>query len=220
MYKIFMRHIPDTMGIFLDDGCVKGRSNNESLSNIPGVRRFVFEHINDVVSVLQTMINAGLTVSGKKCRFGVSEVELVGFICDEHGRRPTGSNISKVIEWPRPKNLTQVRGFLGMCGFYRIWVPNFSSLAEPLYRIKKSTYQQSVLRPPDYQDPNRPLILTVDASPVGAGAVLQQCDKNGNRFVWRDASKSSGINQIKDGRSQRRTRWGRWWTPRKGLDTV
>ncbi|OMJ09126.1 Transposon Tf2-8 polyprotein [Smittium culicis] len=193
MYKIFMRHIPDTMGIFLDDGCVLGRSNNESLSSIPGVRRFVLEHINDVVSVLQTMINAGLTVSGKKCRFGVSEVELVGFICDEHGRRPTGSNISKVIEWPRPKNLTQVRGFLGMCGFYRIWIPNFSSLAEPLYRLTKKTQpfiwgepqdnaflglkraltSKMVLRPPDYQDPNRPLILTVDASPVGAGAVLQ-----------------------------------------------
>ncbi|OMJ26656.1 Retrovirus-related Pol polyprotein from transposon [Smittium culicis] len=98
-----------------------------------------------------------------------------------------------------------------MCGFYRIWVPNFSSLAEPLYRLTKKTQpfikgepqensflglkraltSKTLLRPPDYQDLNRPLILTVDASPVGAGAVLQKCDKNGNRFVIRYESHTS-----------------------------
>ncbi|OMJ19445.1 hypothetical protein AYI70_g4730, partial [Smittium culicis] len=51
--------------------------------------------------------------------------------------------------------------------------------------MKEVLTSKTILRPPDYKDPNRPLILTVDASPVGAGAVLQQNDKEGNRYAIR-----------------------------------
>ncbi|OMJ30156.1 Retrovirus-related Pol polyprotein from transposon gypsy [Smittium culicis] len=112
MYKIFMRHIPDKMGIFLDDGCIKDDRERDSNCDIPGVRNFVANHVKDVVDILGTMIDSGLTMSGKKCR-------------------------------------------------------------------------KTTLRLPDYKDPNRPLKLTVDASSVGAGAVLQQSDKEGNMYAIR-----------------------------------
>ncbi|OMJ23112.1 Enzymatic polyprotein [Smittium culicis] len=138
MYKIFMRYIPDKMGIFLDDGCIKGSTTEESEIFIPGVRKFVHDHVKDVISVLHTMREAGLTVSGKKCHFGVSREFIWG----------EGQNIA-------------------------------------FHKLKELLNGGKVILPPDYSDPKRPLILTVDASSVGAGEVLQQCDSGGNRYVIR-----------------------------------
>ncbi|OMJ26349.1 Retrovirus-related Pol polyprotein from transposon gypsy, partial [Smittium culicis] len=76
MTKVFIKHIPEILGIFVDDGCVKGVRSGGDEEILPGIRKFVYDHIMDVSKVLDTMIRAGLTVSGEKCRFGVESAKL------------------------------------------------------------------------------------------------------------------------------------------------
>ncbi|OMJ21134.1 Retrovirus-related Pol polyprotein from transposon, partial [Smittium culicis] len=97
-----------------------------------------------------------------------------------------------------------------MCAFYRLWIQNFSSKTEPLYRLtkkdtdfnwgkeqnesfillKKELTNPPILRAINYEKNAGKIILTIDASPYGAGAVLQQEDIDGNRYVCRYESKS------------------------------
>ncbi|OMJ18467.1 Retrovirus-related Pol polyprotein from transposon [Smittium culicis] len=201
MTKVFIKHIPNTLGIFIDDGCIKGVKSGGDELVLPGIRKFVYDHIIEVADVLKTMINSGLTVNGDKCRFGVQSAKLVGFLCNKDGRLPISEKTEIIKQFPIPKTLKQLRGFLGMCGFYRLWIDNYSTIAEPLFRLTKKeskfiiNYEQlkaieilknkltspPILRPPEYGENSGKIYLTVDASPVGAGAVLSQEDENGIR---------------------------------------
>jgi hypothetical protein len=94
------------------------------------------------------------------------------------------------VDWPTPKNLTELRGFFGLCSYYRRFVKGFSQLGAPLIDLtKKGAFhwtedsQQTfnkmkevmstcpVLALPDF---SQPFVLECDASGVGIGAVLMQ----------------------------------------------
>ncbi|OMJ26508.1 hypothetical protein AYI69_g3982 [Smittium culicis] len=62
MTKVFIKHIPEILGIFVDDGCIKGVREGGEEEIYPGIRRYVYEHIQDVKEVLTTMIQAGMLV--------------------------------------------------------------------------------------------------------------------------------------------------------------
>ncbi|OMJ17852.1 Retrovirus-related Pol polyprotein from transposon [Smittium culicis] len=199
MYKIFFKFIPEKMGLFIDDGCIKGSRNKDLKQDIIGVRNFVKDHIKDVVEILSTLQDTGMTVNAKKCKFGVSEVEIVGFICSEKGRRPVESKIKKILDWPIPSNLKELRGFLGLTCFYRVWIKNYSVIADPLYlllrkdiifewsnaqniafeKLKLLITTPPILQAPKYDEDSGKFILTIDASPVGAGGVLHQINQTG-----------------------------------------
>ncbi|OMJ22168.1 Retrovirus-related Pol polyprotein from transposon, partial [Smittium culicis] len=126
-------------------------------------------------------------------------------MCDVNGRVPIKEKIDYIKTWPTPKNLKQLRGFLGMCGFYRLWIEDYSTVAEPLFRLTKKNQDfyigseqleaieklkamlssPPILKAPDYSEGAGKLILTVDASPVGAGAVLGQENPDGTRNACR-----------------------------------
>ncbi|OMJ09795.1 hypothetical protein AYI70_g10725, partial [Smittium culicis] len=74
------------MGLFIDDGCIKGGLDKDERENNAGIRNFVLNHIEDVVEILTTLKHTGMTINASKCNFGVSKVEIVGFICSEEGR--------------------------------------------------------------------------------------------------------------------------------------
>ncbi|OMJ15154.1 Retrovirus-related Pol polyprotein from transposon, partial [Smittium culicis] len=199
MYKIFFEFIPEKMGLFIDDGCIKGSRNKDLGQDILGVRNFVKEHVDDVVKILGTLQNTGMTINAKKCKFGVSEVEIVGFICSENGRKPLESKIKKILSWPIPSNLKELRGFLGLTCFYRVWIKSYSVISDPLYHLLRKdqafewTQDQNtsfealknlistppILQAPKYEKDSGKFILTIDASPVGAGGVLHQMNQNG-----------------------------------------
>ncbi|RKP33239.1 hypothetical protein BJ085DRAFT_23158, partial [Dimargaris cristalligena] len=73
----------------------------------PGVRKFVWDHIQDNSNILATLEDAGLTISGEKSLFGTPSIKIVGFICNKDGRRPSREKINKIMAWPPPENLTQ-----------------------------------------------------------------------------------------------------------------
>jgi hypothetical protein len=101
-------------------------------------------------------------------------------------------------------SITEVRRFLGACVFYQIWVPHFAHIAEPLYKLlrkgtkfrwehnqelameglKEILKSPPILRQVDY-DCNRPVVVTVDTSPIAIGWAIGQDDAEGKRFAIR-----------------------------------
>ncbi|OMJ15177.1 hypothetical protein AYI69_g5225 [Smittium culicis] len=76
---------------------------------MPGIRKFVYDHIVDVVNILSDLKLAGLTVSLSKSSFGNEYIDVVGFRCSHIGREPLERNINKVIEWTRPQSLKEAK---------------------------------------------------------------------------------------------------------------
>src|SRR6266403_3937400 len=69
--------------------------------------------------------------------YAVPEVIILGHKCNYDGRVPDDSKIARIRDWPACKTLTDVRAFLGTTGFMRIWIKNYSAIAQPLVNLTK-----------------------------------------------------------------------------------
>lgn len=215
MMFILQEEVPDKAGVFIDDVPIKGPATKylttegveECLPQNPGIRRYVWEHLNDVHRILHRIGEAGGTVSGKKMQLCQPEVEIVGHKCSSKGREPVNTRTKKVLAWPKPTNLKEVRGFLGLCGTVRIWIQDYSQLAKPLVDLTRKDAEfcwgptqedafqtlkllvtsAPAIRPIDYSS-NRPVYLSVDSSVHGIGFILSQEDESGRRAPARYGS--------------------------------
>src|SRR6266496_3281341 len=87
--KVHYRQIPHDVRPFLDDVGIKGLKDRYGDKEIsPGVWRFVSEHAQIFRRFMHDCWIAGLTISGSKSAIGMSGIEVVGFLCDQDGRRP------------------------------------------------------------------------------------------------------------------------------------
>lgn len=208
MMFILQDEVPDKAGVFIDDIPIKGprtrypdkNGKDQVLFHNHGIRRFIWEHLNDVHRILHRIGEAGGTVSGKKMQLCQAEVEIVGHKCSSKGREPVDSRTKKVKTWPIPKDVTEVKGFLGLCGTVRIWIQDYSRIAKPLVdltrkktefhwgpaqqeaflRLKELVTNAPALRPIDFTS-NKPVYLSVDTSRDGIGYILSQEDEQGRR---------------------------------------
>jgi len=215
MMFILQDEVPEKAGVFIDDIPIKGPptryldkdGHEERIPQNPGIRRFIWEHLNDVHRILHRIGESGGTVSGKKMQLCQSEVEIVGHKCSSKGREPIDGRTKKVTSWPRPLNLKEVRGFLGLCGTVRIWIQDYSQIAKPLVdltrkdvefhwgpaqeeaflKLKKLVTSAPALKSIDYSC-DRPVYLSVDTSVHGIGFILSQEDENGRRTPARYGS--------------------------------
>ncbi|KAL3692893.1 hypothetical protein R1sor_006544 [Riccia sorocarpa] len=217
MNKILRDFVPEKTMPFLDDVPIKGcieEDKDETLDQ-RGCRRYVVEHIADCEKILSRLEEVNLTLSGAKTIFGVREVVIVGHLCGSFGRKPDPIKID-VIQRMKGicSSLTEVRRFLGTCIFYHIWIPHYAHIAEPMYRLcrkgqkfewedqqaeamKKLKAQLStapVLGRVDYQC-GRPVILTVDTSPIAIGWAVGQDDVQWNRFAVRFGARVLSMRQ-------------------------
>ncbi|CAM4612755.1 unnamed protein product [Leuciscus chuanchicus] len=150
-------------------------------------------HMQHLRAVLKTLRRAGLTANPKKCAVGRVEVRYLGFHLGHGQVRPQIDKTAAVATCPRPKTKKEVRQFLGLAGYYRRFVPNYSDLASPLTDLTKKEVPDTVpwteqcqqaftqlkaalcggplLHAPDF---SLPFILQTDASDRGMGAVLSQ----------------------------------------------
>ena len=101
-----------------------------------GIRRFVWEHVHDVNRVLQHVKKAGCTFSRWKMELCIPEVVAVGHKCTYEGRYPEVQKVQKILDWPDCASLTEVCGFLGVCGIVRIWVKDFAKCAKSLVLLQ------------------------------------------------------------------------------------
>ncbi|GBG76226.1 hypothetical protein CBR_g21974 [Chara braunii] len=140
MVAVLKDFIPDKVEVFLDDFPVKGPVNKDEAEVAPGVRRFVEQHLTDICAVLEQLDEANLTVSGTKSRWAVSTIKILGFICDSRGRQADPTKLDKLLNWPSPLHSpTEVRQFLGVVGYWRIFIRGYAEKAEPLRLLLRKT---------------------------------------------------------------------------------
>ncbi len=208
MTFILQDEIPDKANIFIDDLPIKGPKtqyldddgNPETISGNPGIRRFIWEHAQDVHRIMHRIGHAGATFAPKKVQACRTEVVIVGQKCTPEGRCPEDAKIEKILKWPLLRTVKDVRGFLGLCGTVRIWIEGYSARARPLTELirketefmwdnrrqeafddlKHAVTSAPALRAIDYVS-DHPVIMSVDSSIIAIGFILSQEDEEGRR---------------------------------------
>ena len=152
------------------------------------------EHITHLEEVLLKLREAGLKIKLKKCSFYKKSVKYLGFELTDSGFKPLDDKVAAINQFPPPKTDDDIRSFLGMAGYYRQYIPNFSAIAKPLSNLlKKNTpflwsdecekafielknrlSSAPVLTYPNFESP---FFIETDASNQGIGAVLSQKDE-------------------------------------------
>ena len=191
------------------------------LSNLPNVDSFVDDmwiftetwkdHMTSLRQVLDRLRSAKLTTKPSKCMIGYDSIECLGHNIVGQTVRPQEDKIQAIRDAPRPSIKRQIKSFLGLAGFYRRFIPNFSSIASPLTDLTKKNRPNSIkdwqdhhkrafqtlknrltsspiLRLPVFQE-GKPFVLRTDASDIGLGAVLLQDFEGEGRLPIAYASK-------------------------------
>lgn len=158
------------------------------------------EHISRLDEILGKLGQAGLKLKPKKCHFFCEEVLYLGHKVSEDGIATDPEKIRAVQDWKIPSTLTDVRSFLGLCSYYRRFIPQFSTIAKPLTKLTEknvgfqwgdtqeeawATLKHRMLNAPilAYPDPKLEFILDTDASDYGIGAVLSQVQNGQERVI-------------------------------------
>uniref|UniRef100_K7EYV5 ribonuclease H n=1 Tax=Pelodiscus sinensis TaxID=13735 RepID=K7EYV5_PELSI len=93
------------------------------------------DHVAHVSQVLDRLREAGLTVKAGKCKVGMAEVSYLGHKVGSGCLKPEPAKVEAIRDWPVPQTKKQVQAFIGMAGYYRRFVPNFSSIAAPITEL-------------------------------------------------------------------------------------
>ncbi len=67
----------------------------------------------------------------------MTDIKMVGYMCDSEDRHPDVSKIIKILKWPPLNNITTARAFIGVCVYFRIWIEYFTLIAIPIYALFK-----------------------------------------------------------------------------------
>lgn len=170
--NVFKDHIRKFILVFFDDILVYSFSWSEHL-----------QHLETILRILQTN---QFFVKKSKCSFGQRSVEYLGHVISEKGVEVDWNKIKSMIEWPTPKFVKSLRGFLGLTGYYRKFVQDYgirSKLFTDLLKrdnfkwgneaqdafefLKKDMSRTPVLVLPDF---SKQFVVETNAS----GAVLMQ----------------------------------------------
>ena len=165
----------DNVFVFQDDILVGHRANEN--------------HMLILRKVFQILSDAGLTVNLDKCKFSQDRISYLGFDLTAAGLTKNKDKVKAISNAPQPKNITQLRSFIGMVGYYSKFVPNITDILSPMYKllqsnvrfqwseacenafskIKEVILSDNVLM---YFNPELPIIVTCDASETGIAAIL------------------------------------------------
>src|SRR6266850_4703963 len=200
--------IPHIAHSFVNNCTIKGlptcyKTNDGGYNTIPenpGIRKFIWQHLQDVHRILHHLCTAGATISAKKIIIASPKIIILGHKCTYEGCIPNNLKITHVRDWPPCKNLSDVWAFLGLTGFMRIWIRNYSSFARPLVDLTRKgaafvwqeehesgmqALKDAIITSPalisiDYSS-DRPVFLSIDSSWRGVGWILAQECADGRR---------------------------------------
>uniref|UniRef100_A0A1Y1K180 RNA-directed DNA polymerase n=2 Tax=Photinus pyralis TaxID=7054 RepID=A0A1Y1K180_PHOPY len=168
------------------------------LDDIIVVSQTFDEHITILKEVYRRLKEANLTVNIEKCDFCKSRLSYLGYVVDKDGLHTDPQKVEAISLYPKPKTVTDIKRFIGMCSWYRRFVYNFSTVIAPLSnlikgktkkqvvswtreaeesfaRIKSLLTSTPILSSPDF---SKPFSLQCDASDFGLGCVLTQGDND------------------------------------------
>ncbi len=153
------------------------------------------QHISLLRTVFERLANASLTLNLAKCEFGQATITYLGKEVGQGQVCLVEAKVTAIAEFPSPTTRRELRRFLGMAGYYRSFCKNFSTIVQPLTSLLSpcrflwsdecqhafNSIKTLLCSTPVLMSPNlaSKFKLEVDASAVGAGAVLLQEDEDG-----------------------------------------
>nr|AAN16328.1 putative polyprotein [Oryza sativa Japonica Group]AAP52669.1 retrotransposon protein, putative, Ty3-gypsy subclass [Oryza sativa Japonica Group] len=180
MNKVFMEYLDKFVVVFIDDILIYSRTKEE--------------HEEHLRLALEKLREHQLYAKFSKCEFWLSEVKFLGHVISAGGVAVDPSNVESVTNWKQPKTVSEIRSFLGLTGYYRRFIENFSKIAKPMTRLlqKDVKYKWSEECEQSFQelknrlisapililpDPKKGFQVYCDASKLGLGCVLMQDGK-------------------------------------------
>ncbi|GBG81774.1 hypothetical protein CBR_g33952 [Chara braunii] len=177
MNHIFHDYLDKFVIVYLDDILIFSRTVEEHVAHLDKILSLLWQH--------------KFKINGEKCEFGCTHILYLGHEISAEGLKPDDAKVANICDWPRPQSVTEMRSFLGMTGYYRNFVQNYSIAAAPLMDLtrldtpwewtdrceaafrylKHALTHHEVLK---LLDPDKPFVVTTDASQYGIGAVLAQ----------------------------------------------
>lgn len=170
--------------VYLDDLVILAKNEEEALQRLK--------------IILQVAEDHGLQINWQKCSFLCRTIEYLGYEISENKIKPSTAKINAVSNYPEPKTVKQIQSFLGLSGYFRKFIPNYATIARPLYDLLKkeskfkfgaeerisfhtlkTALSEPVLR---IYNPTAATELHTDASRYGLGAILLQQDDHDGKM--------------------------------------
>jgi hypothetical protein len=176
MNSVFMPELDKFVVVFIDDILVYSKNEDEHTEHL---------HI-----VLQRLRDHRLYAKLSKCDFWLREIKFLGHTISQDGISVDPEKVQEVMDWKPPTTVRQIRSFLGLAGYYRRFIPDFSRIAKPMTELLKGikyewsqkcedafhTLRQHLTTAPVLAQPDntKPFEVYCDASGTGLGCVLMQ----------------------------------------------
>ena len=104
------------------------------------------DHLIHLRAVLNGLLQNQLYAKKSKCSFGYSEVEYLGHIMSSEGVKIDPKKVLAMQQWPTPTCVKALRDFLGLMGYYRKFIMNYSLIATPLTNLLRKDVCDGLLR--------------------------------------------------------------------------
>ncbi|KAL4011334.1 hypothetical protein IC575_028391 [Cucumis melo] len=168
MNRVFKDFLDSFVIVFIDDILIYSKTEAEHE-----------EHLHQVLETLQAN---KLYAKFSKCEFWLRKVTFLGHVVSSEGVSVDPAKIEAVTNWPRPSTVSEIRSFLGLAGYYRRFVEDFSRIASPLTQLtrKGTTFVWSPACERSFQELKQKLVTA---------PVLTVPDGSGNFVIYSDASK-------------------------------
>uniref|UniRef100_A0A1Y1MIJ6 RNA-directed DNA polymerase n=1 Tax=Photinus pyralis TaxID=7054 RepID=A0A1Y1MIJ6_PHOPY len=174
------------------------------LDDIIMISKTFSQHISLLEEVGKRLKNAGLTINFEKCEFCKPSLKYLGYVVNKYGLHTDPDKVETIVKMPIPRNSTEVKRFLGMSSWYRKFIPEFSTIAEPILATIKGKVRkkQAIKWTPEAEEAfnklkqlltSAPILVSpdfakmfhiqTDASDVGIGAVLAQGDGEDEKVI-------------------------------------